>query len=574
MSRLAYILMVLCAVYALPASAQIGPIIPPPAVPDDGAPATPEIPEEVPLTEEEKKEKEREKEREERITALTTKIRESQGKNEYKHTFHPKLYWDDKKREPTETGKRCAAPLPKGLSIKDQNLGECKIRRCNAAMTASQRYFQEREKIYPEPEAMKQWRNRIATAEINEQDCKARAGTKEEIRELSVGKDQAVAAIQKLQTAMRGVTETWGNTIKNYAARLLLLLAVVGITWQAIQAVLKGSELSDLVTMITTQVITVGFFLILIDNAPEYTKKVTDSFVALAQKATTGGDANFRPGFWERDGGETLPTNQAGVPTEIGAGAALNEGLSLAMTLYGKSSRFDAIAAFFTAVIVAIAYAVIAAYVLLVYAEAYFVLTAGILFLGFGALQFTNDYAKRYITYVISVGAKLYCLFLVIGMANGYLATTFDIYAVDFEFTTAILLPIIGIVFLQMIMTVMLPSMLQGVINGSSIGSGGPALTGMMTAASAAIFKLGGKAVSAPFKAAETVNMASQLAGMGGMDGKGGGTMKNIARAVLGGAGDAMAGHGGQDRVRGNLQAAINASKEAQKEAATLSPAS
>jgi type IV secretion system protein TrbL len=75
-----------------------------------------------------------------------------------------------------------------------------------------------------------------------------------------------------------------------------------------------------------------------------------------------------------------------------------------------------------TALIVVIAFAVIAAQLLVALVESFIVIGAGILFLGFAGSRWTKFFTERYLSYVASVGVKLFVLYLIMGVGMGIAA--------------------------------------------------------------------------------------------------------------------------------------------------------
>ncbi len=68
----------------------------------------------------------------------------------------------------------------------------------------------------------------------------------------------------------------------------------------------------------------------------------------------------------------------------------------------------------FTALIVVVAFATIAAQ-LPVARESFIVMGAGILLIGFSGSRWTKFFTERYLSYVASVGVKLFVLYLIMG---------------------------------------------------------------------------------------------------------------------------------------------------------------
>ena len=70
----------------------------------------------------------------------------------------------------------------------------------------------------------------------------------------------------------------------------------------------------------------------------------------------------------------------------------------------------------FTALVVVIAFAIIAAQLLVALVESFIVIGAGILFIGFSGSRWTKFFTERYLSYVASVGVKLFVLYLIMGV--------------------------------------------------------------------------------------------------------------------------------------------------------------
>ena len=66
--------------------------------------------------------------------------------------------------------------------------------------------------------------------------------------------------------------------------------------------------------------------------------------------------------------------------------------------------------------IVIVAYAIIAAQLLVALVESYIVIGGGILLLGFSGSRWTKFFSERYLSYVASVGVKLFVLYLIMGI--------------------------------------------------------------------------------------------------------------------------------------------------------------
>jgi type IV secretion system protein TrbL len=86
----------------------------------------------------------------------------------------------------------------------------------------------------------------------------------------------------------------------------------------------------------------------------------------------------------------------------------------------GVMLRNPAMAVFgaLAALIIALAYVVIAAQLVLVLIESYVVLGGGVLFLGFAAFRGTAAFAENLIAYTFGVGIKVFLLYLIVGLGS------------------------------------------------------------------------------------------------------------------------------------------------------------
>ena len=351
----------------------------------------------------------------------------------------------------------------------------------------------------------------------------------------ALGADAGV--IQSLQDEFRNQTGTWFGPLKDIATWLLISLATIAWAWSAGQMVLRNADLQEFMVEFVRLVMFVGFFLALILNADTWSAAVIEGFMWAGNQAAG-----------------------ASITGDINPAAILERGFILGGRIIDASGRLTFLAFAILALVALVLYALIAAYALLVMAEMYIVTAAGVLLLGFGGSQWTDDYAKRYITYCVSVGAKLYVLFLIVGLGEQFI---YNWAMKEDKSQLAVVLAIIGVLVMLVLLVKMLPDIIQGIINGTSIGSGTPSVTGMAAAA-------GGAAIGATVGAAGgamAVSEASKLAGeqLGGAAAAGGSspggksgpgrmahaaqTMKNLggaAKQTLGGRmmGDYNASHG------------------------------
>jgi type IV secretion system protein TrbL len=351
------------------------------------------------------------------------------------------------------------------------------------------------------------------------------------------------------------VAQRWQDTLAGYATRLFWILATIEICWMGITLALKGGGIQDFVSAFIKRVMFIGFFFFVLQRGPYLASSIVDSFTTAAERASAAAG---------------LSSDQIGLKPSNFINLA-GVVLSNAFKAIAKISIWDIVApaiGIIIALILALLLCIMGAFIALSFIEYYIVLSAGVLFLGFGGSSWTKDYAVSYLKYAMGIGAKFFFMQLIVAasfsLVNQWVAT-----AGENAFTsgpmmqTAITAMLVGIM-MYLLKTV--PQIVQNFVSGVSvsgmpgIGAGGAVATGQMIAsygAKAAMAATGaGMAGVAALKAANAA--VSSAAGTGGalskMGGKIGGATgarigASISRgaSVLGTAGKSLASAAGRD---------------------------
>jgi len=368
-------------------------------------------------------------------------------------------------------------------------------------------------------------------------------------------------------------SQQWAGPLQDVATWLLLSLAAISVVWKFGLLALQNADFQEFVVELVRLVLFVGFFLVLVQHAYEWSSELINGFVWLANYASGAGSAIS--------------------PSTITPAAILHRGMSLSLEIHDAATGWISSLVFFCLALVSIfLYGLIAAFVLLVFCEAYFVTAAGIILLGFGGNQWTNDYATRYITYCLSVGMKLFVTLLIVGLGE-QLIYDWAIQSGDLgSFDNVI--AVIGVLVLLVVLVWMLPNIIQGVVNGSSISSGAgsfgavAALGGGMAAGAGA---MAAGAVQGTTSGTMSVIEAAKLAHTQLETGQAGGklvetmsqasvvppgfgavaaqTTRNLGQAAASVAGDWARGNAGSGQVLPEVAKAVHAARlEAQRTAA------
>jgi type IV secretion system protein TrbL len=193
------------------------------------------------------------------------------------------------------------------------------------------------------------------------------------------------------------IAAAWFAALFPIAQGLFWVLVAIELVWSAMWWVIDREDGLTVVTALLRKVVAVGFFYALLLSGNTWIPAVISGFRQAGSTASRLPDLNPTGVF---DQGLAL------------ANAILNavEGLGLLEGL------FPSLVAVFTALIVVVAFAIIAAQLLVALVESFIVIGAGILLIGFSGSRWTKFFTERYLSYVASVGVKLFVLYLIMGV--------------------------------------------------------------------------------------------------------------------------------------------------------------
>lgn len=318
------------------------------------------------------------------------------------------------------------------------------------------------------------------------------------------------AILDGIMDSYEAAATGWMGPMLAYANRLfgLLLsieLAVTGTKW-----VLEKDDTRSFIAAMVGKILGVGFFYALLQFAPTWIPALMNSF---------------------RDAGATV--GGAGV---LSPSAVFANGLNFVIIIFKSISDLDmweavgvVLAVLPAAVFIIIAFVVVAGQLLVTLIESYFVISAAVIFLGFGGSRWTQDFVQKYLGYAIAVGVKLMTIYLLIGASS----TLFNGWAALLSSATSGLQFIInawvvmgGAAFFAFLAW-MIPSM------ASSMLSGSPSLTGGAAAGVIGGMVAGGVAAAAT--AGKGLDKLADAAGAAFKGGGAGGGGPGLARAGAGG---------------------------------------
>ena len=199
------------------------------------------------------------------------------------------------------------------------------------------------------------------------------------------------------------ISTAWFSALSPIAHRIFWVLVAIQLTWTAMWWALDREDGLGALASLLRQVVAIGFFYALLLNGGTWIPAVTQSFSQAGAAAAGITKLN---------------------PTDVfDQGLALANKILNATAARGLLDKFLAsVLAGITALVVVIAFAIIAAQLLVVLVESFIVIGAGVLFLGFAGSQWTRFFTERYLSYVASVGVKLFVLYLIMGVGMGIAA--------------------------------------------------------------------------------------------------------------------------------------------------------
>lgn len=199
------------------------------------------------------------------------------------------------------------------------------------------------------------------------------------------------------------ISTAWFSALGPIAHRIFWILVAIQLTWSAIWWVLDREDGLGVISSLLRQVVAIGFLYALLLNGGTWVPAIIQSF---SQAGATA----------------------AGI-TDLSPTGVFDQGLALANRILNSTADLGLLDGFFasliagiTALVVVIAFAVIAAQLLVALVESFIVIGAGILFLGFAGSRWTKFFTERYLSYVASVGVKLFVLYLIMGVGMGIAA--------------------------------------------------------------------------------------------------------------------------------------------------------
>ena len=203
-----------------------------------------------------------------------------------------------------------------------------------------------------------------------------------------------------LTEEFRLTADAWTGRLKPVAQRTFALLAAIEFAVSALVWGLRRDSLTEAAGAFFLKCAVLSFLFMLLLFFESWVPAVVDSFAQAGQHAAGSGGLN--PTAVAELG---LRLNSVMMEKAFGWGLLLS-----------PAQTFSAVWGGF---VVMFAFAVIAAQLVILLIESYIAVTAGVFFVGFAAFRGTAGLTDRYLAWAVSVGVRLFLVYLIIGLGMG-----------------------------------------------------------------------------------------------------------------------------------------------------------
>lgn len=207
------------------------------------------------------------------------------------------------------------------------------------------------------------------------------------------------AVVSAILGKFQNAGQKWAGTLRAGATSLFWILATISLSWTAISAGLRRSELGEFIAELCRFVFFTGFFYWLLINGPDFAGKIIASLWQMGGQASGSGNAIY--------------------PAQL-----INLGLQVFQNAMNHINFFEPgtiVAPVLISLIILIVCALVSVNMILLLCSAWVVLYAGVIFLGFGAIAVTRDMAINYFKTVLGIGVSLMTMQLIIGLGTAFL---------------------------------------------------------------------------------------------------------------------------------------------------------
>ncbi|MFA9394666.1 MAG: P-type conjugative transfer protein TrbL [Halodesulfovibrio sp.] len=335
---------------------------------------------------------------------------------------------------------------------------------------------------------------------------------------------QDVKVLSKIALQFQQKAEAWRPVLEEHALSLFRILLIGNVTWLGLRSVLEKTELQQIFVQFVKLLFFAAFMLAMLKHYTEWANMIITGLSDIAVE---------------------LKAPQAN-PSDV-----FISGMKIVFKILGETSVLspvDSLGFIIIGLAIAITFALIAAQMLLIKCESYIVLNAGIILLGFGGAEQTRSYATNFMRYSLGVAMKLFVMQLLISLGISFIN--------EFETTSVSLgdlFILIGASIVLLALTMSIPDIVSGIINGSHVSTGQAITSAASTVAMGTMATMGAMKAGG-FNAFDGVKATQAAAGMANADGasglgKAGHMAKNLGSAAL-----STRGQGKMQNIRSAMQ--------------------
>jgi len=250
-------------------------------------------------------------------------------------------------------------------------------------------------------------------------------------------------ALQSFQTSAAG----WAAYITARASWLFWTLATISLVWTMGQMALRRAEIGEFLGEFLSFTLMTGFYWWLLTNGPTFAMQIINSMRQLAGSASGLGPSVY-------------PSTLADIGFQL---------LDRVMTQSSVWQPVDSAVGFVVCLIILIVVALIAINMLVLLVSGWILAYAGIFFLGFGGSRWTSDMAINYYRTVLSLGAQLAGMVLVVGIGFSFINLYYVNMSSQVSMKEMAVLMVAAIVLLGLVNKI--PPLLGGLAMGGGIGA-------------------------------------------------------------------------------------------------------
>jgi P-type conjugative transfer protein TrbL len=270
-------------------------------------------------------------------------------------------------------------------------------------------------------------------------------------------------ALQSFQTSAAG----WAAYITARASWLFWTLATISLVWTMGQLALRRAEIGEFLGEFLSFTLMTGFFWWLLTNGPTFAVQIMSSMRQLAGSASGLGP-------------NVYPSTLADIGFQV---------LDRVVTQSTIMKPIDSAVGLLVSMIILVVVALIAINMLVLLVSGWILAYAGIFFLGFGGSRWTSDMAINYYRTVLSLGAQLAGMVLVVGIGFGFINQYYVNMSTQVSVKEMAVLMVAAIVLLGLVNKI--PPLLGGLAMGGGVGALGSGVSLVSAVGTAAAMAAG-----------------------------------------------------------------------------------